>query len=173
MAGEVSFMPTEADFVAAQRDHWRVRTGGARGFRLFLIFPAVFALLGVINSASGDGSLVWNLVGYSIAGAIMGGSAFVTWLVIMPAYARRTYRQQRTLHKDFRYGWSEEGLSYRTKYGSGILPWHELHRWSDGRHTFLFYINDGLFHFLPRRVMTAEQAEDLRATAAEHGPERR
>jgi hypothetical protein len=83
------------------------------------------------------------------------------------------YRQQRNLHKEFQYGWSEQGLGYRTRYGSGIVPWHEVHRWSDGRDTFLFYINDRLFHFLPRRVLTAEQAEDLRWTAAEFGPERR
>jgi hypothetical protein len=172
MAGEVSFTPSESDFVAAQRDYWRSRTRGARGLRLFLVFPAMFALIGVIDSISEEGSLVWNLLGYSIGGAVVGGVVFVTWLVIMPAFARRTYRQQRSLHKEFQYGWSEQGLSYRTRYGSGIVPWHELHRWGDGRDTFLFYIHDRLFHFLPRHVLTAEQAEDLRWTAAEFGPPR-
>jgi hypothetical protein len=173
MVDDVIFTPSEADFVRAQRDYWRSRTRGSRGLRLFLIFPVLFAVMGAIDSMSGEASLVWNLVGYAICGAIAGGLAWVALLVIMPFRARRTFRQQRNLHKEFQYGWSEDGLRYRSKYGSGIIPWHELHRWSDERHTFLFYVHDKLFHFLPHRVLTAEQAQDLRSTAARFGPERR
>jgi hypothetical protein len=54
-----------------------------------------------------------------------------------------------------------------------MLPWEELHRWSDERDTFLFYVDGRSFLFLPRRVLTADQADDLRSTAAEFGPARR
>jgi hypothetical protein len=167
VTGEVVFTPSETDFVAAQRDYFGRWTRGRRGLLHFLIFPLVFALMGAVQ---GEGSLAWNMIGYGLAGMIVGGIALVVWRIITPLMAKGTYRQQRNLHKEFRYGWSREGLSYRTIYGSGIIPWHELHRWSDGRDTFLLYINDRLFHFLPKRVMTAEEVADLRQTLCEFGP---
>jgi hypothetical protein len=170
VAGEVIFTPTEGDFVAAQGDHFGRWTRGRRGLLLFLVFPAVFALMGLIQ---GESSLAWNMIGYGIAGVIIGGITLVMWRVIMPLIAKRMYRQQRSLHKEFRYGWSPEGLSCRTKYGSGIVPWHELHRWSDGRDTFLFYVHDRLFYFVPYSALTPEQVADLRQTVAEFGPPRR
>jgi hypothetical protein len=97
----------------------------------------------------------------------------VYWLAIylwIPTTSRRQFRQRRTMHTAVFYSWSDEALSYRSSNANGTFPWSDLHRWTEGRHSFLFYLEDRMFHFVPRRVLSDEQVEDLRRTAKAFGP---
>jgi len=89
---------------------------------------------------------------------------------LMPKRAGRLFHQHRALQKEVSYGWSDAGLSFQSANGSGQIQWTDLHRWAEGKHTFLFYLTDNLFHFVPRHRLSEAEAADLRTTAATHGP---
>ena len=173
MAGVVKFTPTEDDFVNAQRD-WYLRSLSQGRWLRSLVIGA--GACGIVVA------LVWLLFESPLEAFVFGaGMALVVALVIpimwtinyllLPRRAGRLFRQQRSLNKEFQYEWSETGVEYRSHDGTGQILWSDLHRWSDGRRTVLLYLNDNLFHYLPRRLMTADQVEDLRATATALGPQ--
>ncbi len=172
MAGEVSFTPTESDYVAANRT-WLLRElRRPRRIMALSIVTLACAVLGGILATAGDGEIsptatviVAGLVG---AGAMAG--IYIYSYALMPRRAGRLYRQQVTLQKPLHYGWSEEGITFRSANGAGSMAWADLHRWTDDRGMFLFFLNDQLFYFLPHRVLGPEQVADLRATATALGP---
>jgi hypothetical protein len=175
MAGEISYRPTEADYVAAQRDWFAASIWRRAPRTLATTALAVSAMLGLLGLIAGDpvgrvlGTMATALVAAPVLVLCVWGLCY--WL--LPRNARRLFRQQRTLHRDFTYGWSEEGIHHRSDRGTGAIAWSDIHRWSEQRHTFLFYMNDRLFHFIPRRLLSDAEARDLSTTAAAHGPPRR
>lgn len=167
VAGEVTFQPTEVDYVRANRD-WYARTlKRPRTFFGVALVAGVGAWFEFQQGWLGPSLFAIVFAGL-LGGGLMGGIYLAIYL-IMPRRARRLYRQQASMQQPLTYGWDDAGISFRSVYGSGLLPWPDFHRWSDGRDMFLFYLNDQLFYFLPHRVLTAAQIDDLRATAVGHG----
>jgi hypothetical protein len=70
------------------------------------------------NSGPTGTALAWNAVSYGLIGLIWSGVALATIRLYLPFSARRLYRQQKTLHQSFRYGWSEEGISVHSRNGA-------------------------------------------------------
>jgi hypothetical protein len=176
VAGEVTCRPNEADYVAAQQDHllrwiWSRRAIGS----LAAGAAAAATMLAVIGLLSGDAAPA--VVVAAGAGLLFGPLLIlVLWGVsyaLLPRRARRLYHQHRALQKEVSYGWSEAGLRYKSANGSGKTAWEDFHRWSEGRHAFLFYLTDNLFHFVPRRQLSEAEVADLRDTARTLGPEQR
>jgi hypothetical protein len=172
MAGEVTYQPNEADYVAAHRD-WFVnllrRRGPSTIASAALSAAVTVAVIGFL--ARDPLPLVMAAAG---AGLLLGPLFFlVFWglsYVLLPRRARRLFHQHRALKKEVSYGWCDAGLTYRGANGSGQTAWEDLHRHAESKHMFLFYVTDNLFHFVPRRALTDSEAEDLRNLAAELGP---
>ena len=173
MAGEVTYQPTEADYVAAHRD-WFLRViGSRRGLSTIASAAGGAAVtIAVIGLLAGD-PLPAILIGIG-AGLFLGPVAILLcWglaYLRLPSRAGRLFHQHRALRKEVSYGWSDAGLTYRGANGSGRIAWEDLHRWIEGRSTFLFYVTDNLFHFVPLRSLSDAEAQDLRSTAAALGP---
>jgi hypothetical protein len=83
-------------------------------------------------------------------------------LVLTPITARRTFRQQRSLHGELRYQWTASALTINTEYASFDMPWGHFLRWSEGDKTFLLFESDRLYRVIPKRVLTQDQQDSLR-----------
>lgn len=112
-----------------------------------------------------------------VGGMVLGFLLLMTALMglsylLQPFSARRLFRQQRTLDREFIVSWDDAGVSYVTDSANSHTPWHEYYGWYDGADVLLLMLNDRLFQFLPHRVLTAEQLMDLRTLGPRAGEAR-
>jgi hypothetical protein len=174
VAGEVEFQPTEADYVRANRDWYVGYLKGPGGRRSVLRYTVGAGIGGGIVGATVGGWIA--AVSYAVAtafiGLILAPLVFGLCYLTLPRLARRLYRQDKSLQRPLRMAWSDAGITFSSQNGWGKVEWADLYRWTPARGTFLFFISERLFHFLPRRVLAEEQTADLVATAAAHGPPR-
>ena len=175
MAGEVCIELVERDYVDANRA-WMLRTLRRPGtlVRYALLIGGLAAFLSVLEW-TGDGG--WRGIADSVALALVGGGGALLvghglGFLLVPRRVRRIFRQTASLGKPWHYAWSDAGLGYRSDGEIGFLPWTDFYRWIEGSRGFLLMLNEQVFYIIPRRALTTAQAEDLRATAAAHGPPR-
>ena len=173
MAGEISFTPSPEDYLAANRDWFRAMLGRRRywitlagGFSIGFLFGGVVALPNDAPEVVGSG-IVFGLGVLFVVGLLTA----ISW-AMLPRRTRRMYGQQKSLSRPWHYRWSEEALELNTIHAAVRVPWPDLYRWSDGRRALLFFNSEQTFYFIPLRVLTAEQADDLRSIASK-GVERR
>jgi hypothetical protein len=172
MAGEVTFTLSESDYVAANRD-WYLRYLRVRGTKFAAKACGAAALLGALMGFIQDGLDPITMVSFGIACAFIAllitpllyGLCYLTY----PRRARQLYRQHKNLHGPLRYAWSDRELSYDSATGTGSIAWSDLHRWSDGRVSFLFLVTDAMFHFIPKHALGEVEADDLRTVATRSG----
>jgi hypothetical protein len=168
MAGQVSFTPEMADYIAASRAAWSRSMRQRPFFVRLAVISLVVAMAGFAFGWS-DGTL-----GDAVAAAGIAVGAVLLWLflvcgltwLLIPRRAGRLFRQQKTLNQENIFSWNDEGLSYRTPKGHSDLTWDDLHGWFERPAVFLFLLNDRLHHFVPKRALTQEQTDDLRHAAA-------
>ncbi len=162
MAGEVTFQPTEADYVGANRDHYLRSLKGPRSYVGLAVIFIFFVWLEL---------QFYTLL--AIAFAIM-AVAFITFAVCAAVYstiprtAGRLFHQQASFRHPLTYAWDDRGMNLRAHNSNSLTPWRDLHRWIACKDMFLFYLDERTFYFLPYRVLTDAQIDDLRATAARH-----
>jgi len=176
VAGEVTYVPQEADFLAAQRD-WartRSRSGNAGLIVFFVILVLVLLWIAASNVPS---LLAYEEHVFDYAPYFVG--AWATWmalwalnLVLMPRLARRAFHQRASLQRPVGFSWSEEGLGFWTSEARGLIPWADLHGWAAGDQCFLFFLDERMFHYIPRSTLGDGQAKDLEATVAGSGAPR-
>ena len=92
---------------------------------------------------------------------------FVVILVGNPMLARRTFRQQRSLHGEVGLSWTEERLEFDSEYGRFAMPWSHFTRFGEDKHTFVLFESDRLYRIIPKRVLDTER--DLRQRLATIG----
>lgn len=94
---------------------------------------------------------------------------FVVILVGNPMLARRTFRQQRSLHGEVGLSWTEERLEFDSEYGRFAMPWSHFTRFGEDKHTFVLFESDRLYRIIPKRVLDADTERDLRQRLATIG----
>ncbi len=174
MAGEISFTPSEADYLAANRDWFRraIRQRRALIWMAGLVaFSTAIGALGSILDGEGE-SPVFTALGFCMLALVLCGLCYFISYLMLPGRVRRIYRQQKSFGQPWRYAWSDKGLDFSSANGTAKLAWSDMYRWSDGPRTFLFFINEQMFYFIPFHLVSPEQSSDLRATATKHGPRR-
>ena len=168
MAGHIRFRPEAADYVAATRTGWLKSLRS----RPFAIRMAVFIAIIIVVAIA----ITWSAADFRatlFAIAFIGG-VFFTWLaaclglsfLLIPRRSRRLFEQQRTLHREFDVEWTDDHLVYRSDTSTTTIAWPDYYRWLEGRGIFLFYLNEQLYHFVPKRALTAEQLTDPRNIAS-------
>jgi len=175
MAGEVGITIGEEDYVGANRV-WFLHYLRRRKVlvRYALLLASLAAALAMLEWSGGGGAAgILRVVAFAIVG---GGAGLLLCngigYVLLPRRARRLFRQNPSFYKSYHYHWSDDGLAYRSERESGMRPWKDFYRWSDGSEALLLMLNEQLFYIIPRRALTDAQAEDLRATLGAHGPPR-
>jgi hypothetical protein len=162
--GEVSFVPTEADYVGAAKDAFLCSLRGRPARRRLLILMLMFGLaggaFGWMDGGARDALIKFVLV--AMGGGLYLALIYAVCYLRVPRRARRLYRQQKTHGAPVHYGWSEAGVAIEGAQSRARLDWTDLHQWTDGRTAILLYHNELLYQYLPRRVLTPEAVGDLR-----------
>jgi hypothetical protein len=159
---EISFEPSLADVLAAYRLNYRVTLTRLSFLRAVAIGTALFAAAG--------GALQLYDGGHDIVlFALLGG---VYWLVITAVLVtlrylllgltvRRIYAQQKSLHDAAAVAWSDAEVTVTAARGTARHVWSDFIDVHADRRSIILRQSDALFNFIPRRVLSDEQAADL------------
>jgi hypothetical protein len=69
--------------------------------------------------------------------------------------------------------WSEHGAIWNTARGTHNMLWSDYHKWASTPKGFLVYLNDNLYHFIPKRVLSDTECADLQKTLEASGLKKR
>ncbi|WP_244624701.1 C13 family peptidase [Sphingomonas sp. So64.6b] len=83
--------------------------------------------------------------------------------------ARRLFRQQRTLHEEYRTSWTDEGLDLHSASTTVVMAWSQFDSWRQEISGYLIYLSDHNCYVLPRRCFTDTQWTDLEETLVRSG----
>ena len=175
MAGQVAYRPTEADFIRAQREAAirRIRDPRSLG-TMALVVGLVVAVKFTLDSFDRPiGEAAALAARFGVAALIV---FVVTWLadfVWSASRARSQFRRAWPGGGECRFAWGEDGVAISSDATTERRSWSDLERWAETQGNFLFWVSGRRFHFLPRHVLDAGQADDLRTTIAAHGVSRR
>lgn len=165
MAGQTSYRPEATDYVSASRAAWWRSVKQRRFWRRNAITFAVIAILAAAAAWGFQFDDKLMFVGCVVAGGVVGAVACVAiGFVLLPRRARRLFRQQKTLQGEFVLDWSPQGARFVSSKGTSDLLWSDYIDWAENDGVFILTINDGLYHFVPKRVLDAAQIDDLRDT---------
>ncbi len=166
MAGQFAFTPIADDYIAVARGSFlRSLTR-----RRFLVRMGILLLIGAAAGAAMD---FLDTGSVSIGVVLLGGGMVLCWLAVIltvafvftPRRARRLFRQQRALDREFSFAWTDERVVFRSDTSMSDMPWSDYHDWFETEAVFAFGLNEQLFHFAPKRAMSAAAIDDLRRTA--------
>ncbi len=173
MADMVRFRLSEDDMVHAARLFSLMSLRKPRtAISLAIIFVGCVVLMGSISGVFFPLDFdrlaeVWPfVVGASLLPFFL---VFLLAVVVNPRLARRTYRQQRSLHGEIGLNWTEEQLEFDSEYGKFAMPWSHFVRWGEDKHVFLLFESNRLYRIIPKRVLDAENERSLRRGLASIG----
>ncbi len=154
------------DLALAQRLHFwqhvRSRGGIIRLSILCVVATALFA--GLLWLAGSGSDAVVPVLAFALATpfAILGFPFLITH-VLGGVAARRTFRQQKTLHKPATLAWTEQGVVLRSDYGDARVPWADFRKARQDERMILLYESDRLYRVIPNRCLSAVQLADLQS----------
>lgn len=168
MAGEITFTASERDYADANLDWYLANLRRGRPWIALVLLALFSAAVGAgVTWLDGNREEIGaTATGFALLGLVVASLVYLATYLALPRRARRLYRQQKTLHHPWTFGWTEAGLSIDTVNGRSLHPWPDFHRWLVGRRTILLFLNDQLFFFLPRRLLDDSAVEELRSLAA-------
>ena len=148
----------EQDYLNAQRLHrrWSKRKSIIIISLVILVIVLCLALWcqGALPIAGG---IIGGLIGGTFAGAI-------TRYVYIPWKARRVFRQQKSLQREYTMSWNADGIQTKSKNGENSSSWSDFIRWKESENLFLLYISDIQFYMFPKRAFSNEsELNDFRA----------
>ncbi|SFN97507.1 YcxB family protein [Sphingomonas sp. OK281] len=166
MADRFAFTPIADDYIAVARGSFlrslKRRRFIVRMVIILLIGAAAGAAIGLLDTGSvRTGDVLFGVCIALIWLAVILAIAFV----FIPRRARRLFRQQRALDREFSFAWTDERVVFRSDTSMSDMPWSDYHDWFETKAIFAFGLNEQLFHFAPKRAMSAAAIDDLRRTA--------
>lgn len=169
MSGQISFVPTISDHVAAQRlwmaSYLRRRSVKIMFALLFIILLLGFAL--VIFGTMAEGRSLSDSIG-AAAPLIFVPLAFIGLQVLgwaqIPGSLRRMSQQQPSLLSETTWRWDDDGVTASSAAGTSLVRWPELYRWLRGSASIVLMLNQRMLLVMPRRFLSDEQARDLEET---------
>lgn len=104
-------------------------------------------------------------------------AAVAAWLAIvslvlgmlrlqLPGRTRRRFSEERSLHGEVRLSWSEDHLTFETSNGHSRHSWDEFGKWAESKAVFIVFYTERLFSFVPKRVLSSNEVEELRELLA-------
>jgi hypothetical protein len=168
----VVFQLEAQDLVHAHRLHFRQYTKSRPG----LTRLAVVSALGILVYGALMGSILpwdqalWSLLAFIVVVPI--GAVGLPFLIVHAtsrSVARRTLRQQKTLHQPMQLTWSDDGMLMSNNFGEARMQWTDYRKIRHDRHVILLYESDRLYRMIPTRALSAAQSADLEACMASAG----
>jgi hypothetical protein len=166
MAGQASWTPMAADFVAANRTNLRLALRRRRFLRTWVLFTIFSA--GVGATVGWFGGRLYHAVGFCAAYAALGFTMlpliYALAYVLAPRRVKRLVHQQRSATLEQTWSWSADEVVLENVQVITRMPWSDLFGWQDSGGMVLLYLNERSFFFLPDRAQSEQGAADLRAT---------
>ncbi|QGP79516.1 YcxB family protein [Sphingobium sp. CAP-1] len=172
MAGQISFCATATDFVTASRANYLRQLRSRRFLGRLALTSAVAALVMTgLLVLLGDG---WadSLVDGAFM-ALMAVAAILLFvgltLLLLPRRVRRLFHQSKSQHGEIQVEWSDDACIWKKAGGTQRHIWSDYHRWLAAPGCYIFYLNEQLYQFVPRHLLTVEQDANLRDTLMASG----
>lgn len=156
---------TEDDFVAAQSLHfWQYWSSRETLVKFGVLGLICIAILWVVFASDGSDSQEIQKV------MMIGAPSILLFVFFFPVLmnllftgssARKTFRQQKSLHSPIHFSWSDAGLHARTCTVDGTTPWDHYVKWRENASTILLYHSDRLFQLIPKRALSPEQVASI------------
>lgn len=158
----VTFQPTAGDFVAAYRLAFVTSFKTMRALLCYALGATPFAMIGAVYRSS-EGALfcVTLFIMYSLIFTVV---VTIIYLFV-PVRARRLFSQQKSAQNPFRVEWSEKGITFKSDRLYRHIFWNELLKSTENSRAILLYQSDVMFSFIPKRVLSPEQAASIMAFA--------
>uniref|UniRef100_A0A9E7ZX43 YcxB family protein n=1 Tax=Bosea sp. NBC_00436 TaxID=2969620 RepID=A0A9E7ZX43_9HYPH len=83
-------------------------------------------------------------------------------LLMAPLTIRRRFREEKLLRQPVSARWDVEAFEASLSGVHNRIPWADYLKWREDRHLFLFFLSSYNSQILPKRVLSEEQAEDIR-----------
>jgi hypothetical protein len=160
----VSFTLTAEDYATANKLYVLKSYKGGVGI---IAVAGMLLLYGLFfrSEYAGDGSYRWLATVFYGAAIGLLALPLLSYFVLAPRSARKTYRQQKSLQQPLTFSWSQAGLKVTSEAGEWLTPWDHYLKRAENDETLLFYQAPRLFQMLPKRVLAPEQLADLRECA--------
>jgi YcxB-like protein len=122
------------------------------------------------------GWLIYYALGHDPFGLVLAAVLLVIYaaalllqqLVLIPRGVRRLYEQHKELQAPFSHEITPEALVTNNEFGNINRPWGHFAKWREDQNILLLYLTDVQFVPIPKRFITAEQLEALRARLQEN-----
>ena len=155
------------DIATAQRLYfWSTIRTPAMLFRIVVLWLVLCGLAAMMTK--NDPQTWWRDV--MIFAAIMPVAmiGFPTLMIYLfgSSAARRTLREQKTLHGPLTVCWDERGFMATNAFGQMHMTWPDLFATAENGRMFLLFESSRLFRMVPKRVLTRQQIADLHACIA-------
>jgi len=86
-------------------------------------------------------------------------------LLWFPRKMRRLFAQQPLYGNEMESAWSDREFSTRSALGATVVQWEQFVRWKEASKSFLFYLSDASYLFVPKRALDGDQLLDPRRCA--------
>ncbi|MEO7689203.1 MAG: YcxB family protein [Sphingomonas sp.] len=157
----ISFQPTLEDVLNANRVHFTASMKTRRMRRAWLVGSLLGAIAGL--------AVAWFLDISMVPMAVVGLASWLLFLssVLLAAYlrvpgqARRAFARQKSLQGEVAVKWSDAGISITSERGHAQFKWEDFVEIVEGPDAILLRQTDTLFSFIPKRLLSEEQAASI------------
>jgi hypothetical protein len=165
MSGQVTFTPSPADYVAATRAHYFALIRSRRWLIKTVTMLVLLVAVATILLDFIDGEVGWFPV-IMVPLAMLTLAACISFnLLWFPRKMRRLFAQQPLYGGETESAWSDHEFSNRGPLGTTVVQWGQFVRWKETSKSFLFYLSDASYLFVPKRALDDHLALDLRRCA--------
>jgi hypothetical protein len=159
----VSFQYLPEDFL----DAWRLQLRHNSFARVCRFAPLVLLAMSGLSSWTEfrDHGLIvglFSILPATILTGLLFGLAVLTDRVLLPRRARRFVSQQKSIQGEISIGWDAEGVAFAAKDAQSRTAWDHYFKWLENDAALVLFQSENLLNVLPKRVLTDEQAAEIR-----------
>jgi YcxB-like protein len=152
-----SYQNTRQDFVDACI---------AMGRKTYWFLFGFWLLFAVFSAWMNGSAMLRGSASQRFAAFLPVASCGLIFLII--AWVSPRYRASRMLLREVSWTFSDEGVHLVSNVSKADLRWEAYLKYRETRKGFLLFVQKGMAQFIPKRALTAEQRNDLRALLASH-----
>jgi hypothetical protein len=154
-----SYTLTAEDYCNALRLHMRRAWASKASSNIF----AAGVLIAIASAPLFGFNLILTVIGVAGIGSLVGVAAwaFIISYVYIPRKARKVFNEQKAMQYPAKMSWDNRAFTVTSSLGSSIIPWSDYYGWSADRSIILLRLSSVLFHMVPCRALSQEQARDL------------